>query len=278
MTINVLSNSPALSVLETLNQLNGQVGRTGGGAPAASDAASSDSTLVTQDAAIWDVGPRPTNSVQAGLSNGLNQAASIADSAVSGSVTVLDLLDQLRQNARTAADPATDPGSRSDLNVGYKTLLARISDAVSQSGFGGVNLLDGSLSGSLQVASDGGASTVTLSATNLALGGPVISLASTSSIGSPAAATAAIGQLDSSIIGVQRALAQISVQNQAIQSHLGIVARAGNAGSTGVTSQVTSAINQDGARLLALQVQQTLASSQTSIAGQGSQAILSLFR
>lgn len=137
----------------------------------------------------------------------------------------------------------------------------------------GVNLIDGSLSGAVQAPLDG-TSTVTLSATNLTATGPLIGLPTGSNLLDPAAAASAAATLDTAIGAVGQAVGQIAGEGQAIQDHLDLAAQADLAAGGGVNPN----LDQDGARLQALQVQQQLAAGGYAISGTGSQAVLALFR
>ena len=171
--------------------------------------------------------------VQSGADAGLGAAASVVDAAVSAGGAIGDLLAQMRQAAIGASDPSLGADARGALNTSFQSDLAKITAAVGQASSGGVNLIDGSVAGSLQLPAGGG-STVTLTGANLPLGGPLIGLGADASLGDPASAAPAAGALETAIGAVGQAVRQISAQGQAIDSHLSVLTQAGLSASPGV--------------------------------------------
>ncbi|MFI4974179.1 MAG: hypothetical protein ACHP84_06550 [Caulobacterales bacterium] len=269
MAISVQPNSPALIALNTLNNLNGA----SNGAAAAPEplAGQSDSQGAAVSLAPGLQGASPAADLLAGLST----AASVADTAVAAGNAISQLLSQLKQEAQTAADPATTDQARADLAAQYRGNLARISQTVAQAGFAGVNLLDGSQPGPLQAPVDASGRTVTLTPANLSLGGPIVGFDAVSGLSDAASASAAAVALTSVIANVNQAVGAIAAQGAAIQGHLSVVAQAGQfAPAAGVSPN----LNQESALLMALQVQQSLSASGAQIGGAAPQSILSLFR
>ena len=264
MSISIQGSTAAqLALLESLTT---QPGSTAGvGATSLLDATSA------QDAAsIIDVsGSAPAVS---GVSGGLATSASIADAAVAAGTSIEGLLAQMRQDAVSASDPSLDSDSRAALNSGFQANLAQIQKTIASAGVGGVNLIDGSVSGQVS------ASAATLTGVNLSLGGPLIGLGAGASLGDPSNASAIASQLGQAIDNVGQAVDQISAQGQAIEDHLTVISQAGLSLSSGIGGRVNGGLDSDGARLAALQVQQQLSLSGGSIASQSSNAILSLFQ
>ncbi len=204
------------------------------------------------------------------LALGLNSAAGIADLALGAGKTVEGLLTTLQSEAASAQDPALDPTTRGGLNVDFKATLAQIAATVQQASYDGVNLLDGS-SSSLRIPGGG-----SLTPQNLTLGGPVLVVSSTASLGSADAATSALADLNSSLSNLQSALGALADQAGQISAHGAIVDQLSSALKAGV--QTSADAGTEGARLLALQVQQQLGAQGQPIANQSPQLVLSLFR
>jgi flagellin-like hook-associated protein FlgL len=264
MTISIQSSSAALIALETLNS---QTGPAAGAASSplldsssGADPSSSDTVLLSGGAAAAALG---------GLSGGLADSASIADAAVSAGNVIEGLLARMRQDAISASDPSAGDDARAALDSGFKTDLAKIQAAIAGATVGGVNLIDGSSTSAV-------GQSATLTPVNLSLGGPLIGLSPSASLASPSDAEALAAQLGTAIDNVGKAIGQISAQGQAIQDHLSLIAQAGLSLSSGGDS--SGALDQDGARLAALQIQQQLSQTGASIGNQTPQAILSLFR
>jgi flagellin len=250
--------SPALQDLNTPGQ-----GVTGGGPP------KSDSNAAQPAVAIGQNGSLDVGTVDA-LALGLGSAAGIADLALGAGKTVEGLLTSLQGEAASAQDPTLDPTTRDSLNIDFKARLAQITATVQQASYDGVNLVDGSSTG---VRIPGGGS---LAPQTLTLGGPVLVVSPTASLGSADAATAALGDINTSLSNLQAALAALADQAGQISAHGAIVGQLSNALKAGV--QTTAGAGTEGARLLALQVQQQLGAQGQPIANQSPQLVLSLFR
>jgi flagellin len=264
MSISIQGSTAAqLAMLESLTTQPGTTD--GAGATSLLDATSSQNA-----ASIVDVsGGSPAVS---GVSGGLATAASIADVAVAAGTSIEGLLAQMRQDAVSASDPSLDSDSRAALNSGFQANLAQIQKTIASAGVGGVNLIDGSVNGQANV------SAATLTGVNLSLGGPLVGLGAGATLDDPSDASAIASQLGQAIDNVGQAVDQISAQGQAIENHLSVISQAGLSLSSGVGAGVNGSLDADGARLAALQVQQQLSLSGASIAGQSSNAILSLFQ
>jgi flagellin len=205
----------------------------------------------------------------------LNRAASIADLAVGAGQSVASLLATLKDQATAAQNPSLDPGARQALNTDFKAVLGQIASTVNQASFEGVNLLDGQAPAGLNLPAGAGAG-LSLSPQNLTLGGPVVTLGSTSSLGTPTAAAAALADISTSLDNIQAALDALSTQANQVSAHSSILNQLTGVLQAGAAANVDS--GADGARLLALQIQQQLSGQSQPIANQSPQLVLSLFR
>ncbi len=256
MAIGVQTTNTALLALQTLNRLNdaSQSGQAAGPAP-------SDGGMDTSGSVVADASAQALSLDHLGaVTSGLDRASSITDAALAAGQTVADLLEQMKALA--------GGGSQTDLAA----LLSRVSAAVSGAGFDGVNLLDGSAGASVTVGSGSGGA-VTLAAYDLTLGGPLITVDSTTQNTS----ADLMAGVDASIANVGQALGQIGDQKRQLQSHALFISRLSDvlALGSGANAPPTSA---DGARLMALQVQQQLAAQSGGIANSAPQVLLSLFK
>jgi flagellin len=267
MSISVQNNSWALLALQTLSRLNDTSAQASDASSSTPAAAPSNvnpiiqalSTTSDQDVDAWGA-----------ATASLDRATSITDVALSAGQSVSDLLTQLKQAASTAASGGT--ASSAD----FADLVSQLSATISGAQFDGVNLLDGSQSGSVMVGA-GSAGAVTLSPQNLSLGGAIVTLPSSADISTQTAAASTLSAIDASIDNVGSAMSQIGDQAHQIQSHASFVSRLSAVLGAGGTDQ-TSAASADSARLLALQVQQSLSSQGSSIANSAPQMLLSLFK
>jgi flagellin len=252
--------SPALQDLNTPGQ-----GASGNPAPAASDG----SATATAAVAIGQNGHLDLSTVDA-IALGLNSAAGIADLALGAGQTVAGLLSVLQGQATVGQDPTLDPATRQALNTDFAATLGQIEATVQQASFDGVNLVSGATSGSLKIPGGG-----SLTPQDLSLGGPIVSVPPTAGLGSADAASGVLTEITASIGKLDAALGTLAEQAGQISAHGAIVGQLSDALKTGLPSTAEGA---DGARLLALQVQQQLGVQGQPIANQSPQLVLSLFR
>jgi flagellin len=274
LSINLNPTSPVLAALQDLNnagQPSGEAGLIGSqGSPGASNAATAGAVTVGQNGSL------DLNAVGADAMS-LSRATSVADLAVGAGQSVAGLLASLKDQATAAQNPSLDATMRQALDGDFKAVLGQITSTVTQASFDGVNLLDGQSSAGLRLpAGAGGGAALSLSAQNLTLGGPVVTLGATSSLGTPTAATAALADITNSLANIETALKSLSDQANQVSAHSSILSQLSGALQAGTAAN--GGASADGARLMALQVQQQLSGQSQPIANQSPQLVLSLFR
>jgi flagellin len=278
MAINVNNNSNAAALIALQNLANTQNQLT----DAQSITSSGTAVSQAQDGpGLWSIAQGQQQQINGldAVTQSLNRATSISDVATAAGQTVVNLLNQLKQDAVSASDPTIDTASRQAFNNDFQNLLGQITTTVSNASFDGANLLDGSSSGNLNVlASADGSSFLTLSGTDLSLGGSVITVGATSSLGTMTAAGLALSQLNTSLSNVTDALANLGAQADQITAHTSFVSQLSDTLQTGVGDLVDANMGAESAKLQALQVQQQLGVQALSIANQAPSVILSLFR
>jgi flagellin len=275
MTISVQNNSAALLALQNLNRTNDQL---------ANVQQEISTTLAVSQAkdnpAVWATAQGQQVDVDglAAVTQSLNRASSISDVALSAGQSVVDLLNQMKQDVLSAQDNQLDTTARQSLNTDFSGLLQRITTTLSSASFDGANLLDGSGGDLRFLATADGSQMVTLPAENLSLGGGVITLSSTSTINSTQAASAVMAQLDASIANVTSALANIGDQAKLVTAHGVLVQNLSDVLQTGRGDLIDADTAADSARLTALQVQQQLGGQSLNVANAMPSVLLSLFR
>jgi flagellin len=275
MTISVQNNSAALTALQNLNRTNDQL------ANVQQEIATT--LAVSQpkdDPAVWATAQGQKIDIDglAAVTQSLNRASSISDVALSAGQSVVDLLNQLKQDALSAQDAQLDPSARQSLNTDFAGLLQRITTALSGAAFDGANLLDGSGGDLRFLATADATQVVTLPAKNLSLGAGIITLSSTATISTTQAASAVMAQIDASIANVTSALADIGDQAKLVSSHNTLVQNLSNVLAEGMGDLINADTEADSARLAALQVQQQLGQQSLNIANSMPNVLLSLFR
>ncbi len=212
------------------------------------------------------------------VTSSLQRGQSTIDVALSGGQTVSDLLSQLKEKALAASDSSLDSASRSALNEDFKSIRDQITKTITNSDFNGSNLIKSGATDIALLANADGTSKITVSAQSLALGGSIVTLAATATIGTVTTATAAIATVTTSLTNVGAALAKLGTSSNALASHLTFVGKLQDALNTGVSNLVDADMAKESARLQALQTKQQLGVQALSIANQSTSSLLSLFR
>ncbi len=276
MVLSVQNNASALVALENLNKTNQSLAQT-----QAEISTGLAVSTAKDNASVWSIAQAQRADIGAlnAVKMSLSRAASISDVTAAAGGSISDLLVQLREKVVGAMDPSLSATSRTALNADYKALLRQIAQMTNSATFDGANLLNGSLASDIQfLANADGTSFITLSVKDMSLGGSIITLASSSTIGTVTAATANLALLDSSLANVNQALGDLGSQAKQVDAHTTFVTKLMDVLQTGVGNLVDADMAKDSARLQALQVQQQLGIQSLSIANQAPQVILSLFR
>ncbi len=275
MVNSVNTNSGALIALQNLNSTNAELTQvqtrisTGKKVSSAKDNGAIYAIAQTQTATA-----NALNSVMGSLQRG----QSTIDVALSGGATVSDLLSQLKEKALAASDSSLDSASRSALNEDFKSIRDQITKVISNADFNGSNLIKSGATDIAVLANADGTSKITVSAQALNLGGSIVTLAATATIGTVTTATAAIAVVTTSLTNVGAALAKLGTGAKSLDSHLTFVTKLQDALNTGVGNLVDADLAKESARLQALQTKQQLGVQALSIANQSSSTLLSLFR
>ena len=276
MTISVQTNASAIIALQNLNKSSQDL-------QAAQNIVSTGMMINTakDNASVWSIAQKQRADVGAlgAVQASLNRASSIADVAQTAGASISDLLNQVKQKVVAAQDPSLDPTSRAAYNTDFQSLLRQITDVVNNAVFDGANILDGSLSGNISFLANADATSfITLSTQNLSLGGGIISIASTATIGTVTAAQGVLAQINNSINAVNSALGDIGAQATEIQNHATFVAKLSDVLNQGIGNLVDADMAKESAQLQALQAQQQLGVEALSIANSAPQIVLQLFK
>ena len=276
MTISVHTNSSALVALQNLNKTNTDLEQ-------AQNRISTGLSIANakDNASVWAIaqGQRADVGALGAVKSSLNRASSIADVAMTAGESVSDLLNQIKEKVVAAQDPSLDATARGAINTDFKSLVRQIHDVVSNAQFDGANIMDGSLTNGIAFLANAEATSyITLSTQDLSLGGSIVSISSTDSLGTLSAATSMLAAVDSSIAATNAALGSLGSQSKQIESHNTFVSKLSDVLETGIGNLVDADMAKESARLQALQVQQQLGVQALSIANSAPQVVLSLFK
>jgi flagellin len=170
-------------------------------------------------------------------------------------------------NATSSVDVALSAGqSISDLLIQLKTK------------FNGFNLVNGSTTQITALASADGTRRLTTAAQNLKLSGAIVTVKSTSTISTQAKASTLVATIQTSLTNVNSALAKLSSGAAKFSIQATFAQKLSDTLTAGIGNLVDANLAQESAHLQSLQVKQQLGIQALSIANQGPQTILSLFR
>jgi flagellin len=209
----------------------------------------------------------------------LSRGTSITDVAVAAGQSISDILVEIKQKVVAATDVSLDTASREALNEDFQSLKNQITSIVQNASFNGANLLDGSITPGIEVLADADAQhKLTIGSENMTLSGAIITLTTSSDIGTVTGASAALNQIDASLQNVNSALARIGSAGTKVDAHASFVSKLIDSLNSGIGNLVDADMATASAQLQALQVKQQLGVQAIAIANSRPQIILSLFQ
>ena len=276
MVSSIHTNAAAMSALQTLSKTNSELEMTQNRVASGYKVGGS-----RDNSAVYAVAQNMRGDVGAldSVRTSLDRANSIADVAIAAGEAISDLIIQMREKAVSAKDPSIDGVAREAYNNDFKAFIRQIETIVGDASFDGANLLNGTLTNGIAFLADSGASdTLTVNSENMSLGGSILTLSATASLGSTTLASAAVSALNASLDNVNAALSRLGSSANRIDTHMGFITKLQDSLTSGIGNLVDADLAKESARLQALQVKQQLGVQALSIANQNPQTILSLFQ
>jgi flagellin len=275
MALSVNTNVGAMVALQNLNATNMELGQTQNRINTGKKVANA-----KDNGAIWAIaqGQRATSGALNAVKDSLNRGTSAIDVAIAGGESVSDLLLQMKEKALAASDTSLDTASRTAMNEDFKALRDQISKAVSNADFNGVNLIKTGAVAIAALANSDGSSKLTVAPEVMALGGSVVTVAATGTIGTVTTAAAMITTVTNSIANVSASLARLGTKSKAYEMHSTFIGKLQDSLDAGIGNLVDADLAKESAKLQALQTKQQLGVQALSIANQTPQTIMSLFR
>ena len=214
------------------------------------------------------------------------QTLKAADNGIEAITTLMEAAKSLA-NSALSADTTTEA---SDLGVQFNTILDQIDTLASDSGYKGINLLDGT-SVSLSVKFDEkGDSSITLTGFNGSSGQTGSGLGiSDATTGADAVywsdnADVSSGAIDASLDDLDDALTTLRSESKTLASNLSVITTRQdfttsmiNTLEDGAADLVNANMEEESANMLMLQTRQSLGITSLSMASQAAQSILRLF-
>jgi flagellin len=275
MSFSVNTNNGANVALQYLSMTEGQLSKTQSAINSGLKVANA-----RDDGAIFAIAQNQRGAVAGYTSviNSINNGTSAIDVALSAGQSISDLLIQLKAKALSAADSSLDTSSRQALNSNFTALRDQITTIVKNAVFNGFNLVDGSTTQITALASSDGARRITTSAQNMKLSGSIVTVKTTSTISTQAKASALVATIQTSLTNVNSALAKLSSGAAKFSIQATFAQKLSDTLTQGIGNLVDANMAQESAMLQSLQVKQQLGIQALSIANQGPQTILALFR
>ena len=274
MAFSVNTNAGAFAALQNLNDTTRQLNtvqtqiNTGLAVSSAKDDAA---TFAIAQTLRGDVAG--LNAVQSSL----DRASSTIDVAIAAGEAVSDLLIDLKEKAVAAKDSGLDTASRDALNNDFGQLRDQITSIVSNAEFNGTNAVSSTGSDIVAITNDTGSNVISIQSQDLSLGGGNVTITASQSIGTAAAASTAVANIESSISNVNTALSQLGSGASRIELQATFVTQLSDAIEVGIGNLVDADLAQASADLQSLQVKQQLGLQALSIANQAPSTVLSLF-
>jgi flagellin len=205
------------------------------------------------------------------MSNGINTIQ-----AASNGLTSITKLVQSAQSLISQAQQTADTTVRASLATQFDAIMTQIDALAGDSGFNGINLLNGD------------ALTVTLNETgtsSVTITGVTFTAAGALAIDPSANSWVDNTDIDAAAVDLTAALTTLRSQAQAFSTNLSTVQIRQeftksmiNTLQTGADSLTLADSNEEGANLLALQTRQQLSTTALSLASQAAQSVLRLFQ
>jgi flagellin len=229
--------------------------------------------------AIFNISQGMRADVQAfsAVQRSLDRTTSVIDTGIAAGTNVSDLLKEMKEKALAARDTTIDATARTAYNADFAALRDMITKTLTNAAFDGSNLVNAATN-LAALANVDGTNFITVTARNMALGGAIVTLASTASISTSTKAAAAITSIETSLNNLNLALSQLGTDSKKVSLHKNFVTKLVDELNNGIGNLVDADLAKESANLQALQTKQQLGVQALSIANQAPQILMSLFR
>ena len=220
-----------------------------------------------------------------GLNNRANDLSSLLDAmsngintiqAANNGLTAITKLVQSAQSLTTQAQQTTDPTIRASLAAQYNSLRTQIDQLAGDSGFNGVNLLNGQ--NLTVVLNETATSNTTVAGVTDTSAGALSLNASVNNWAASSDITAAATQLTAALTTLRSQAQTLSSTLATVQTRQDFTKAMISTLQGGADNLTLADSNEEGANLLALQTRQQLSTTALSLASQADQNVLRLFQ
>ncbi len=271
----ILTNNSAMVALQTLKNINQNLGKTQG------EIATGKSVATAKDnSAIWAISKVMESDVSG--FNTIKDSLALGESTVAvasaGAASIVETLKEMKDLAISGKGENVD---HAKIQASLAEKKAQIASVVGASQFNGLNLLATGTTLTVVSSMDraaGGAVTpgqITVATVDFQA---TVSGATVTGVTDAATAETARGEIEALLKIAIDGTAKLGAAQSRISDQGDFVGKLVDAMKSGIGSLVDADMEEASARLQALQVQQQLATQSLSIANQAPQSILSLFR
>jgi flagellin len=207
------------------------------------------------------------------LKDAMGEAVQTLKAADAGISAITKLIEQAKGVIASARSATT--ADRATLSLQFGDILDQIDAVAADASYKGTNLLDG---GSLTVTfNEDGTSTLAITGFDATSGGDLGIAAAANSWAADTDIDAALADLTSALSTLRTSAKGLSANAGVLSSRQEFTASLINALAQGAENLVAADLNEEGANMQALSVQQQLGITALSLSVQSSQAILKLF-
>jgi flagellin-like hook-associated protein FlgL len=215
-----------------------------------------------------------------GISKGINTVKA-ADKGITGITSLLKQAKGIAKDARALSTDTADTQAqkdRGDLLTQFNDLLDQIDDLAKDSGYDGVNLIQGD-NLTVEFAEKAGSSNIDLKGFNADTNGTVITVADQTDWKTNNT------EIEATIKKIEASEANLRTESKKLSSNLAVLTTRQdftknmvNTLTTGAAELTNADLNEEAANLLALNTQQSLGVNSLSLASQASQGVLRLLQ
>ena len=275
----ILTNSSAMTALSTLRNINNSLGETQNRISTGLQISSG-----KDNAAYFSISK--TMSGDSGMYKAIDESLTLQQNALStarlGAETVVDLAEEFAERVAFAQGGTEEV--RADVQAELDELVARMSTTISQSTFNGTDYVNDTATVTVVTgisrSTSGSISTTSMSFLQQDLGTIQAQLAAIdlTTSDSAGAQLADLQTAESMLASAVSSATALGIAERSIETQKEFLTELTDRLDSGIGSMIDANMEEEAARLQALQVQQQLATQSLSIANSAPQNILSLFR
>ncbi len=274
----ILTNSSAMTALSTLRNINSSLGETQNRISTGLQISSG-----KDNAAYFSISK--TMSGDRGMYKAIDESLTLQKNALStarlGAETLVDLAEDFAERVAFAQGGTQEV--RDDVQAELDELVARMATTISQSTFNGTDYVNSTATVTVVTGisrSGGSITTTTVDFVQQDLGAiqSALDAVSITSAGTAALQLAALQTAEAQLANAVSSATALGIAERSIETQKEFLTELTDRLDSGIGSMVDANMEEEAARLQALQVQQQLATQSLSIANSSPQNILSLFR